>query len=226
MEIIIGRDQQTRKLKVAIGEKHALFGQPNSVPNNVSRQHLSLTEMGDGKWRIKNLNDQNVTYVNGIPVESKIVSETDKVELGNSRYLFAWNIIKGSKSETVDISRLQRVWADYEEETSRIKNHNKTINNLSSIPMGLGLLGGLVSGISEELRTYALIFTGVSLTVWIATFFMRQSNKSESETAALKKELKRTYTCPKCGKFLGYVDYDILPSHCGNCKAKFRKVKS
>ena len=34
------------------------------------------------KWQIRNLNEKNVTYVNGVSVESKTVSETDKIELG------------------------------------------------------------------------------------------------------------------------------------------------
>ena len=90
MEIIIGRDQQTRRLSVVKDGNSKLCGQPNSVPMDVSRHHISLQPAGNGRWQIKNLNERNVTFVNGIAVESKTISESDKIELGNSHYLFNW----------------------------------------------------------------------------------------------------------------------------------------
>ena len=85
MEIIIGSDQQTRKLCVVKNGVSVLYGQQGSVPMDVSRQHISLEALGNGMWQIKNLNERNVTYINGIAIESKAISENDKVELGSSR---------------------------------------------------------------------------------------------------------------------------------------------
>ena len=85
MEIIIGRDQQTRQLCVIKDGNSKLCGQPGSVPMDVSRHHISLQPAGNGKWKIKNLNERNVTFVNGIAVESKTISESDRIELGNSQ---------------------------------------------------------------------------------------------------------------------------------------------
>ena len=82
MEIIIGRNQQTRQLSITKDGATKNYGQPNSVPMDVSRHHISLEPAGAGKWRIKNLNERNVTLVNGIEIESKTISESDKVELG------------------------------------------------------------------------------------------------------------------------------------------------
>ena len=79
MEIIIGRDQQTRQLSIVKDGKQNLFGQVGSVPMDVSRNHISLQSTGSGKWLIKNLNERNVTFVNGIAVESKTISESDEV---------------------------------------------------------------------------------------------------------------------------------------------------
>ena len=90
MEIIIGRDQQTRQLCIIKDGNSGLYGQANSVPMDVSRHHISLVPAGGGKWKIKNLNEKNVTFVNGIAVESKTISESDRIELGNSHYLFSW----------------------------------------------------------------------------------------------------------------------------------------
>ena len=80
MEITIGRDGKTRQLNVVRNGKSTLVGQAGSVPLDVSRQHVQLKQMPDGKWQLRNLNDQNVTFVNGLAVESKVVTEGDKVE--------------------------------------------------------------------------------------------------------------------------------------------------
>ena len=109
MEIIIGRDQQTRQLCIIKDGNSGLYGQANSVPMDVSRHHISLVPAGGGKWKIKNLNEKNVTFVNGIAVESKTISESDKVELGNSHYLFSWAALQEPKEETIDIRPLKKI---------------------------------------------------------------------------------------------------------------------
>ena len=116
MEIIIGRDQQTRQLCIVKDGNCKLYGQPGSVPMDVSRHHISLQPAGAGKWQIKNLNERNVTFVNGIAVESKTISESDKVELGNSHYLFQWSALSEPKVETIDIRPLKAIWKEYDEQ--------------------------------------------------------------------------------------------------------------
>ena len=103
MEFIIGRDQQTRKLCVIKDGQPRLYGQPNSVPMDVSRHHISLQPVENGKWQVKNLNEQNVSFVNGISVECKTISESDKIELGNSHYLFPWAALQEPEEETIDV---------------------------------------------------------------------------------------------------------------------------
>ena len=114
MEIIIGRNQNTRQLAVVKDGVEKNYGQANSVPMDVSRHHISLVPAGNGKWKIKNLNEKNVTFVNGIAVESKTISESDKVELGNSHYLFSWAALQEPKEETVDIRPLKKIWNEYD----------------------------------------------------------------------------------------------------------------
>lgn len=125
MEIIIGRNAGTRQLNVELGAKVSVYGQANTVPLDVSRRHISLTKRPDGNYELKNLNEKNVTYVNGLAVEHKVVSETDKIELGMSRYLMQWEAIVGKKVETVDIRPLESVWEEYNQETIRIRNQQK-----------------------------------------------------------------------------------------------------
>lgn len=145
MEIIIGRNQQTRQLNIIKDGVERAYGQPNSVPTDVSRHHLSLQPTGAGKWIVKNMNERNVTFVNGIAIESKTISESDKIELGNSHYLFHWDALQ-EKVETADIRQLKRVWDEYNSANIEIRKRQKNIGLLSSIPIGITMLGGLLSG--------------------------------------------------------------------------------
>ena len=47
MELIIGRDGATAKLKVVNGTQVNLYGEAASVPVDVSRQHCQLTAIDD-----------------------------------------------------------------------------------------------------------------------------------------------------------------------------------
>lgn len=226
MEIIIGRDQNTRQLNVVKDGKSKLYGQPNSVPMDVSRHHISLQPAGNGKWQIKNLNEQNVTFVNGIAVESKTISESDKIELGNSHYLFSWSALQEPKVETVDIRQLKRVWDEYNSANIEIRKRQKNIGLLASIPIGITMLGGLLSGVApDDLKPFAYVFTVIALIVMLYGFYRRFTDNSIEEQEEIKKTFQRRYTCPKCGHFMGFQDYDILTQSdaCPYCKTKYQK---
>lgn len=228
MEIIIGRDQNTRQLSVVKDGSPKLYGQPNSVPMDVSRHHISLQPAGNGKWKIKNLNEQNVTFVNGIAIESKTISESDKIELGNSHYLFNWNAICEPKAETVDIRPLKHIWDEYNQRNIDIRIRQKNIGLLSSIPIGFTMLGGLIAGVaSDEIKPYAYVFTVIALIVMVYGFYRRFTDDSIGEQEEIKKKFQRRYICPnpKCGHFMGFQDYDILAQNdaCPYCKTKYKK---
>ena len=226
MAIIIGRNQQTRQLAIIKGGQTVLFGQPGSVPMDVSRQHLSLQQLGNGNWQIKNLNDNNVTFVNGLSVESKTVSESDKVELGNSHYLLNWSALQEPKVETVDIKRLKKVWEDFNSANIEIQKRQKNIGLLASIPVGITMIGGLIAGLaSEEVKPYAYVFTAIALVVMFYGWYKKFTDKSIEEREALKKSFQNKYVCPKCGRFMGFQDYDILVQNdaCPYCKTKYKK---
>ena len=226
MEIIIGRNQQTRQLNVIKDGKEKIYGNAGSVPMDVSRHHISLQTAGAGKWQIKNLNERNVTFVNGIAVESKTISENDKVELGNSHYLFPWDALQEPKVETADIRPLRKVWEEYNKENIRIRKQQKNIGLLASIPMGFTMLGGLIAGVGpEEIRGVAYLFTAIALLIMLYGFYRRFNDNSIEKQEELKKKLLRNYTCPKCGHFLGFQDYEVLTQSdaCPYCKTKYKK---
>lgn len=226
MEIIIGRDQATRQLSIVKEGKITLYGATGSVPMDVSRHHCSLQSADGEKWLIKNLNERNVTFVNGIAVESKSITKQDKIELGNSHYLFSWDALNEPKVETVDVRPLYKVWEEYNRKSIDIRKRQKNIGLLASIPMGFTMLGGLISGIaSEEIRPIAYVFTAIALSIMIYGFYRRFTDNSIEEQEEIKKEFQRRYTCPKCGHFMGFQDYDILiqGDACPYCKTKYKK---
>lgn len=226
MEIIVGRDEKTRKLRVNVDGKQGLYGQPNSVPLEVSRQHLSLTDKGDGKWKIKNLNDQNVTYVNGVAIESKAVSEKDKIELGSTRYVLQWSLFSLPKNEIVDIRPLKDVWEWYESTQIELKESERKIQNIQKLS---GILSscGILFMFAEGLGTLRFVLTGLSVLIGIILFVRGMSPDSSVniKTIELGKEFRKKYICPKCGRFMGNEPYDVLIQNeaCKFCKSKFKK---
>lgn len=227
MEYTIGRDAQTRQLLVTGDGKVKRVGQAGSVPMDVSRQHLSLSSLPDGRWQLRNLNNQNVTFVNSMAVESKTIAEGDKVELGQSHYHFPWEAVREPKVETVDIRPLKHVWMEYDKELSRIQKTQRVYGVLASVPMAFSMIGGLITGLVPEVREFALMFTIIAVIVLCIGLYLRLSFDPKKETDKATKHFQRNYICPnpKCGHFMGKQDYDILIQNdaCPYCKRKYKK---
>ena len=226
MEMIIGRDQQTRKLCVIKDGQPRLYGQPNSVPMDVSRHHISMKPAGDGKWQIKNLNEQNITFVNGIAVESKTISENDKIELGNSHYLLNWDAIIEPKEETVDIRPLKKIWEEYDEQRTENQIAERKFNAARSATGIITMLAIACSLILGHGPVYLILY---GLAIGISLVFTVLAYKKSSDIPRQQKEItklfQKNYVCPKCGHFMGFQDYDILiqGDACPYCKTKYKK---
>lgn len=226
MAIIIGRDAQTRQLNVVKDGVAKRFGQAGSVPMDVSRQHISLSPVGTGKWQIRNLNDKNVTFVNGIAVEDKTISEGDKVELGNSHYLFQWEAVQEPKVETVDIRSLKNVWEKYDKANLELDIAERKFNAARSATGIITMIAIACSIIIGHSFIYILLY---ALAIGISVVFTVQAYKKSSEVPQLRREIKKRfeqdYTCPKCRHFMGYQGYNILIQNdaCPYCKTKYVK---
>lgn len=226
MEMIIGRDQQTRKLCVIKDGQPRLYGQPNSVPMDVSRHHISMKPAGDGKWQIKNLNEQNITFVNGIAVESKTISENDKIELGNSHYLLNWDALSDPQEETVDIRPLKKIWEEYDEQRTENQIAERKFNAARSATGIITMLAIACSLILGHGPVYLILY---GLAIGISLVFTILAYKKSSDIPRQQKEMtklfQKNYVCPKCGHFMGFQDYDILiqGDACPYCKTKYKK---
>lgn len=226
MEIIIGRDQQTRQLSIVKDGVTKLYGQPGSVPMDVSRHHLSLQPIDEGKWKIKNLNEQNVTFVNGIAIESKNISENDKVELGNSHYLLNWEALSEPKEETVDIRPLKIIWNEYDEKKFDSQIAERKFNAARSATGIITMLAIACSIILGHGPIYIILYAlaiGISLAFTYLAY--KKSTEVPKQQRELTKRFQQTYICPKCGHFMGFQDYDILVQSdaCPYCKTKYKK---
>ena len=226
MEIIIGRDQQTRQLSIVKDGVTKLYGQPGSVPMDVSRHHLSLQPIDEGKWKIKNLNEQNVTFVNGIAIESKNISENDKVELGNSHYLLNWEALSEPKEETVDIRPLKIIWKEYDEKKFDSQIAERKFNAARSATGIITMMAIACSIILGHGPIYIILYAlaiGISLAFTYLAY--KKSTEVPKHQRELTKRFQQTYVCPKCGHFMGFQDYDILVQSdaCPYCKTKYKK---
>ncbi len=226
MEIIIGRDQQTRQLCIVKDGNSKLYGQPNSVPMDVSRHHISLQPAGNGKWQIKNLNERNVTFVNGIAVESKTISEKDKIELGNSHYLFSWAALQEPKVETVDIRPLKKVWENYKNRTSELSIASQKFN-IARSATGIITMLAIACGFAIGHGPVYMLIYGFAITISACFAYKAWTDvsKKQSKLDDYQEEFDSSWVCPKCGHPLNAKNYTVLSKldACPFCKTKFKK---
>ena len=226
MEIIIGRDQQTRQLCIIKDGNSILFGQAGSVPMDVSRNHASLQPVGAGKWQIKNLNERNVTFVNGIVVESKMISESDKIELGNSHYLFPWAALREPKEETIDIRPLKKVWDDYKNKTSELNMAVQKFN-IARSATGIVTMLAIACGFIIGHGPIYIFFYGIAIT--LSLYFLYKAWTDVSRVQERRDEYQEQFdsrwVCPKCGRPIQAKNYIVLSKldACPYCKTKYKK---
>lgn len=226
MDIIIGRNPTTRQLNIIKNGKTTIFGTAGSVAMDVSRQHISLQPIGSGKWQLKNLNERNVTYVNGIAVESKVVNESDKVELGQSKYLLQWSALSEPKVETIDIRPLKRIWEEYDEQRMEHQIAERKFNaarSATGIITMLAIACGILLGHGPAYLTIYAIAIGISLVFTIMAY--QKSSEVPRRQREMNKEFQKRYICPKCGHFMGFQDYEVLVQNdgCPYCKTRYKK---
>ena len=229
MEMIIGRDSATGRLKAVIGQQPFLGGEQGSVPRSVSRQHCSLIRQEDGKYLLQNLKVENTTYVNGLSVEKKAVTENDRIELGEDHYLLRWDIIKKmmpAGQKVVDIRPLKKVWDNYETFKLQQSINERKFNNQRQA-IGLLTMGAMVLGILTG-RSSLILLPIYALAISIGViFFIKAHKKATAIPIQNKEEEKRfikKYSCPACGHYMGVQPYEVLRQNngCPYCQAKFK----
>lgn len=228
MEAIIGRDANTSQLNITVGQKVLRLGTPGCVPMSVSRQHCSLTIGDDGKMILKNLKPQNQTFVNGMAIESKRITDTDTIALGATQWQMNFGgvlaVIKKATPKTVDIRPLEAVW---ERHKNFIHQNKVAAGRFAALATSSGVftLGSVVISLIPEINPlwryvmYAIAFVLVVSTVvrrW--TDATRLTNRQEREAEKMFSE----YACPACHHPFKESYKELrLRSECPWCKVKF-----
>lgn len=228
MEIIIGRDKETGKLKLIVGTQVKTFGAPESVPTYVSRQHAKLELDEKGRFVLKNLKATNVTYVNGLSIETKHVTPNDKIELGPTRFLLDWSIIEKVLPQIVDIKPLETVWNEYHTKKMKYQVAERKFNTIRSASGLITMAAVAVSVIGGRGTMYIVLYAlaiGISLIFFIIAYI--NSSKMPKLNDELDKEFRKKYVCPNknCSHFLGFTAYDVLSQgkQCPFCRAQYKK---
>lgn len=223
MEILIGRDKDTGKLKIKAGGKAMLYG-TKRLPDSVLEEHVKL-KVEDDNIRLENLNLNAYTYVNGQAVEKKAVTRQHTIELGRDHYPFDWHSLDELIPPEADIRPLKFIWEEYESQNISLQIAERRFNTLRSMTGLITMAAIALSVTTGEKNKWYIILYGIAI-VFSLIFFVKSfidSSKIPQKRQELGRNFQRSYTCPNCGHFLGNQSYDILEQNdrCPYCKTKF-----
>ncbi len=233
MNITIGRDSNTNQLRLSSGKVTANYGLNNTVSPYVSREHCRITIDDDsGQMTISNLNPDNLTYVNKVAVETKIIQGDESVELGYERYPLTWTHIyefmekvMAQMPKKADIRPLKAVWEEYHRKEMKLRSDEKLFN---AIRGGIPILT-IGSGIAAFYGGSRLVLPSIIALVLSVIIFIKaliDAKRIDKKRDNLNHQFMHDYTCPLCHKFFGNYPYDIVSANnnkCSGCGAKLIK---
>lgn len=236
MELIIGRESQKSRLRISVNNQDFFLGDIGSVPQSVSRQHCKLVIKEKGNYVVTTI--KNVTYVNGTEIESKHISDNNRVELGNDRYYLniaaILKMISSASPATYPIQHLQKVWNEFHDTKLQIQIKEKksaAIRSVTSVFSMSAICCGFIPGIAEYTSLRILLYSvGFLLGVYFFVVTYRSSSTLPKFLDDLDKKFHEDYVCPNpdCHHFMGYQQYDDLKKMpgCPYCKSKYTNVSS
>lgn len=234
INVILGRQSGTNLLQISGSNNNVIgtIGQIGSVDNGVSHQHLKMAvDSKNLEVTITNVNPKNQTRVNGTPILTSKVEDTDTIELGMNSYRLNINSViellqkEGLLPRVYSIKHLENVWNHYyktSKENQIKQGRMNAIFGLGSI-FTLGavlassympkLSDGGMSPLQKGGYCLAVIF---GIVTFIVRFKGASSNISQKEE--LEDYMQKNYVCPKkeCNHFLGYQKYKLV-LHNGKC---------
>ena len=217
VQLLIGRDESTNKLKVTSGNKKTIHHELLSVPHDVRPEHCMLTINGNGTVLLYGLD--NLVYVDGIEIASKVINTENQILLGKNDYVLPLsNIIS-------DITPLKSVWNNYYIGIKRIDKRQKIDKILEVVlyPMVIMLASCFIAYLIAF--NWMLFILSVVLLISCFLFYRIKTDNSRWDQKELMSQLEQDYRCPNCGTFLGENDYEkLLFSNCKNCKTKFFSI--
>lgn len=220
--IIIGVDKSSGKLLLESESKKITYGE--GAPESIGTPHCRIDFDGNN-IRLKNLDINNYTFVNGQAVESKAISRHDKIELGLSHYPLPWQAIDAIIPPMVDISSLKLVWEEYDNQNIKLQIDERRFNSIRSATGLVTMVAIALSIMTGKQSIWYLVLYGAAI---LASFLFtikayRDASKIPQKRNELNRKFQHDYVCPQCGHFLGNQSYDILTQNqqCPYCHAKF-----
>lgn len=233
LKIIVGREPESRQLKLKCGKTTKLMGNPGSVPNSVSREHVAITVDEDAdRYFIENLKPANEVLVNGISVMKREVGLGDLINLGGDRYpVRVGDIVSSFVKEKVDISHLEWIYNNYrdtvlkEQKKAQRVNLFRTVSSLlttSAIASGIVLRDVLENNPIYPVLYGAALIIMLGITIWT---FMQSNNPQKNRDR--QDRFLDEYSCPKCGISFGQQPFKQLLKRgkCYNCGVQFKKIR-
>lgn len=236
MEIIIGREEGTRRLHCIADGREFNVGQAGCVPASVSRKHCKISVDGNS-LSIENLKAQNVTFVDGNQVFSKCITTSSKIQLGTEKYIVPLQQIiqlaMGDKIKpevpTFSLRPMKSVWEEYNNKMLQIDidaaekaKEEKKKRNIQALCSSLGMLFVLI----PQLGIIRFVLMGISALI-TACIFLKDDDEDISivKKNKLNESYATKYKCPNpaCGKPFGYVPYRQIEfnKQCFACGCKY-----
>lgn len=222
MEIIIGRDPKTASLMFSIDGNPPQTVRSVNVPASVIQQHCKLI-VNNGRMVLQNLDINHYTFVNGRSIESKIVTQNDKVSLGTDHYQLEWNLLKSYLP--VSIGHLSAVWDNFESQTMALNIKERKFNSLRSATGLITMLAIALSIVTGGRNKWYVVLYGVAIIASLVFFIKAylDSSKIPQKKLDLSRQLQQDYVCPRCRRYLGSQPYNVLAQSncCPYCKTQF-----
>lgn len=240
--IYIGREAGEGRLKLMmqVGNvmKDIAIGNPGSVPETVSRclgpqkAHCSIEVCRNGALKFSNMNERNVTTLDGHWIETMTVTSTSSTELnlGADNYVVDIDAVLDAALSLLpnvyDIKPLEAVWNEYEETIRNIRLKREkfqAIFSVTSILSSLGILCMIIPGLGWV--RIVLIVLSVALGAVACVYKFQAPKKNLAQEKELNDKFFESYVCPNgnCNHFLGRQEYRVLRQNkgCPYCKCQW-----
>ena len=137
---------------------------------------------------------ENTTYVNGFSIEKKVVTEGDRIELGEDHYLLSWDVLKKvmpAVEKEVDIRPLKKVWEKYDSFRLNQQITERKFNNQRQT-LGLLTMGAIFLGyITGRALIWSLPFYAVAIS--LGAYFSYKAHKKASAIPKQNKEAEKKF---------------------------------
>jgi hypothetical protein len=226
MKVIVGRESENSRLEIRTDDKKIVVGDINSVPRTVSRNHCELIADENGGYIIKNINPDNVTYVNNVSIDVKHITVNDKVELGRGMYKLDLNIFMNIFPNMIDIRKLKNVWENYHGGKIKTQIAERKFNAMGRITSIITMMAIVCSIFLGHSPIYLVLY-GIAIVISLVLTIRAYKNATKVPITndLMEDKFKKEYVCPNCHHFMGYQSYDMLiqNDNCPYCKVKYLK---